>query len=59
MITYSLLWKDTKSGSSESSTCVPLKHKGKTGIQLFTQMKPIYTLHIQHPVREVMGGEQD
>ena len=55
LITESLLWKDTISGRSESSTCVLSKHIGKKGYQLCTQMKRIYTI----PMRGMAVRKQD
>jgi len=57
-ITESLLWKDTISGRSESSTCVLSKRIGKKGYQLCAQMKLVVTVHI-HPMRGMAGGKQD
>jgi len=59
LIIESLLWKDTISGHSESSTCVLSKHIGKKGYQLCTQMKPIVTVHIQHPMLGMAGRKQN
>jgi len=47
------------SGHSESSTCVLSEHMGKKGDQLCTQMKRVYTVHIQHLMRGMTGREQD
>jgi hypothetical protein len=59
LTTESLSWKDKISGHSETRTCVLTKHIGKNADQLCMQMKRIYTVHIQHPMREMMGREQD
>jgi hypothetical protein len=59
LITESLLWKDATSGRSKSSTFVLSKHIGKKEDQLCTQMKPIVTVHKQHPVRGMTGRNQD
>ena len=59
LITESLPWKDTISGHSGSSTCMLSKHIGKKGDQLCIQMKLTYTVHTEHPMRGMTGGEQD
>jgi hypothetical protein len=59
LINESLSWKDTTFGHSESSTCVLPEHIGKKGGQLCTQMKLIYIVHTQHPMRGMTGREQD
>jgi len=59
LVMESLLWKDTISGRSKSSTCVLSKRIGKKGYQLCAQMKPTVTVHIQHPMRGMTGREQD
>jgi hypothetical protein len=56
MITDGLLWKDTISGRSESSTCVLSKHTGKKRDQLCTLMELIHPIHIQRPLRGITGG---
>jgi hypothetical protein len=44
-VTESLLWKDTISGPSKSSTCVLSKHIGKTGDQLYADEAYSHSSH--------------
>jgi len=56
LVIESLLWKDTISGRSESSTCVLSKRTGKKGYQLCAQMKLVVTVHI-NPMRGMGVGK--
>jgi hypothetical protein len=59
LMTEILSCKDTISGCSVSSTCVLSKHKGKKEDQWCSQMKLIYTAHMQHLMRGITDRKQD